>query len=158
MILVALLGPSPRPRNTMACSRYSQTAIGFPTPGWDDISPRPSCAQVRFLVPCRPSFALKSTAYSSESSRQSIKHIATAPLELAKINRPLEPVPLIETVELDLWVNSYRRSRVLLPFPSISILHASIPAIKSLVSATTQSFRIGFEISLPTIMPDLAVC
>ena len=56
--------------------------------------------------------------------------------------------------ELDFWVV------VLEPFPSISVLNASIPAVKSLVDASTRTFRIDTQdvTTLPTTMPDLTVC
>lgn len=79
-------------------------------------------------------------------SRRLIKHVAAAPLELARNDwtaRLLEMAPAIRTVEFDFWVGSYSRPEVLQSFTSIPTLNASIPAIKSLISVATQTFCIG---------------
>lgn len=51
--------------------------------------------------------------------------------------------PAIRTIEFDFWVGSYSRPEVLESFTSIPTLNASISAIKSLINASTLSFRIG---------------
>lgn len=71
-----------------------------------------------------------------KTSRHLIKHVAAAPLELARndwVGRLLGLAPAIKTIEFDFWVG----------FASIPTLDASIPAIKSLIGASTQTFRIG---------------
>lgn len=81
-----------------------------------------------------------------EHSRHLIKHVAAAPLELARndwAGRLLELAPAIRTIEFDFWVGSYSRPEVLESFTSIPTLNASISAIKSLINASTLSFRIG---------------
>ena len=83
-----------------------------------------------------------------ERSRRLIKHIAAAPLDPSKIDwvhQLLQLAPTTKTIEFDFWVVSYQSPRVLEPFARISILHASIPAIKSLINASTQTFRIGIR-------------
>ena len=81
-------------------------------------------------------------------SRQLIKHVAVAPLELARtdwIDRLLELAPDTRIVEFDFWVASCQRPRILEPVATISILNASIPAIKSSINVSTQTFRIGIR-------------
>ena len=81
-------------------------------------------------------------------SRQLIKHVVAAPLELARtdwIDRLLQLAPDTRTIELDFWVASCNKPRVLEPVATIKILNASIPAIKSSINASTQTFRIGIR-------------
>ena len=81
-------------------------------------------------------------------SRHLIKHVVAAPLELARtdwIHQLLELAPDTRTVEFDFWVASCQRPRILEPVATISILNASIPAIKSSVNTSTQTFRIGIR-------------
>ncbi|CAD6587155.1 MAG: hypothetical protein ASARMPREDX12_002763 [Alectoria sarmentosa] len=81
-----------------------------------------------------------------EQSRHLIKHVAAAPLEVAKydwVGRLLKLAPAVKTVDFDFWVGSFQRPDVLGSFTSISTLTASVPAIKSLINASTQTFRIG---------------
>ena len=81
-------------------------------------------------------------------SRQLIKHVVAAPVELARtdwIDRLLQLAPDARTVGFDFWVASCQRPRILEPVTTTSILNASIPAIKSSVSTSTQTFRIGIR-------------
>ena len=81
-------------------------------------------------------------------SRQLIKHVVAAPLELARsdwIDRLLQLAPHTRTVELDFWVATCQIPRILEPVARSSILNASIPAIKSSINASTQTFRIGIR-------------
>lgn len=81
-----------------------------------------------------------------ERSRQLIKHVAAAPMALNKnrwLDRLLEMAPAIKTIEFDFWVGSYRKPDILESSTSVATLNASIPAIKRLINASTQTFRIG---------------
>ena len=81
-------------------------------------------------------------------SRQLIKHVVAAPLELARtdwIDRLLELAPDTRTVEFDFWVHARQNPRILEPVGTISTLNASIPAIKSSINTSTQTFRIGIR-------------
>lgn len=83
-----------------------------------------------------------------ERSRHLIKHVAAAPLELSKndwAGRLLEMATAVKIVEFDFWVGSFRESDILESFTSIPTLTASIPAIKSLINVSTQTFRIGTQ-------------
>lgn len=82
-----------------------------------------------------------------EQSRHLIKHVAVAPLlEIARndwAGQLLDLAPATKTIEFDFWVTSYRNPRVLAFSSSVSTLNASISAIKSLITASTQTFRIA---------------
>lgn len=85
-----------------------------------------------------------------EQSRHLIKDVAAAPLELERIGWPsrlLHLAPAIKTIQFDFWLASYRHRHqtpyVLESIAATSTLDASIPAIQSLISASTQIFRIG---------------
>ncbi len=81
-----------------------------------------------------------------DQSRRLIKHVAVAPLELARndwVGRLLELAPVVKTIEFDFWIGSYSYPHTLYSSTSIPTLNASITAIKSLVNASTQTFRIG---------------
>lgn len=81
-----------------------------------------------------------------ERSRNLIKYVAAAPLDPIRsdwVAPLLELLPAIKTVEFDFWLRTCQTPHVLEPFTSIPTLNASIPAIKSLVTASTQTFRIG---------------
>ena len=82
-------------------------------------------------------------------SRQLIKHVVAAPLEPARtdwIDRLLELAPDTRTVEFDFWVlSSHQNPRICEPVATIPTLNASIPAIKSSISTSTQIFRIGIR-------------
>ncbi|KAL9133180.1 MAG: hypothetical protein Q9175_005640 [Cornicularia normoerica] len=67
--------------------------------------------------------------------RHLIKHVAAAPLEPTRndwVGQVLELAPATKTIEFDFWVG-------------LGILNASIPQIKSLINASTQTFRIGIR-------------
>ena len=81
-----------------------------------------------------------------EQSRQMIKHVAAAPLQLARndwVGQLLSLAPATTTIEFDFWVGSRHNPHALESLTSIPTLNASIPAIKSLVNTLTQTFRIG---------------
>ena len=81
-----------------------------------------------------------------QRSRQLIKHVVVAPLELDRtdwMNRLLELAPDTRTVEFDFWVATGQTPRTLEPVATTSVLNASIPAIGSSINASTQTFRIG---------------
>ena len=83
-----------------------------------------------------------------EQSRYLIKHVAVAPLEIARndwVGRLLDLAPATKTIEFDFWVSSYHNPRVLDFSPSVPTLNSSIPAIKSLITASTQTFCIGIR-------------
>ncbi|CAF9922128.1 hypothetical protein IMSHALPRED_005356 [Imshaugia aleurites] len=91
-----------------------------------------------------------------EHSRLLIKHVAVAPLELERndwVGRLLQLASTITTLEFDYWIDSYcdysQYPYVLRTFTSKPTLNASIPAIKSLVTASTQSFRLGVRRRYP---------
>ncbi|CAF9942521.1 MAG: hypothetical protein ALECFALPRED_009785 [Alectoria fallacina] len=89
---------------------------------------------------------LQKPSFLPEQSRHLIKHVAAAPLEVAKhdwVGRLLKLAPAVKIVDFDFWIGSFQRPHVLESFTSISTLTASVPAIKSLISASTQTFRIG---------------
>lgn len=86
-----------------------------------------------------------------ERSRQMIKHVAAAPLELVRndwVGQLLSLAPATKTIEFDFWVGSRRNPHALESLTSIPILNASIPAIKSLINTSTQTFRIGTRDSI----------
>lgn len=80
-----------------------------------------------------------------EQSRHLIKHVAVAPLlEIARndwAGQFLDLAPVTKTIEYDFWVRSYLNPRILELSSSICTLNASIPMIKSLITASTQTFR-----------------
>ena len=82
-------------------------------------------------------------------SRQLIKHVVAAPLELARtdwIDRLLELAPDTRTVEFDIWVLACHQNPFKWePVATIPTLNASIPAIKSSINTSTQTFRIGIR-------------
>lgn len=81
-----------------------------------------------------------------EHSRHLIKHVAAAPLEPTRndwAGRLLELAPATKTIEFDFWVGSYQTPDVLESWTGIAIINASIPAIKSLITTSTQIFSIG---------------
>ena len=81
-----------------------------------------------------------------ERSRQLIKHVVVAPLELSRrdwVGQLLELALNVKVVEFDFWIGYPLRPYTLESFQSILTLGASIPAIKSLINAPTQTFRIG---------------
>ena len=86
-----------------------------------------------------------------ERARHLIKHVAVAPLELDRNDdwggRLLQLAPAIKTIDFDFWVHSDyhhdRRHQTWRPFTSTTTLNGSLPAIKSLINLSTQSFRIG---------------
>lgn len=82
-----------------------------------------------------------------EQSRHLIKHVAFAPfLEKPRkdwAGQLLRLAPATKTIEFDFWVSSYSNPRVLAFTSLVSTLNASIPAIKSLITASTQMFRIA---------------
>lgn len=81
-----------------------------------------------------------------ERSRQLIKHVVAAPLELGRndwVGQLLELAPNVKAVEFDLWIGYPLMPHRLDPSKFIRTLGASIPAIKSLINASTQIFRIG---------------
>ena len=81
-----------------------------------------------------------------ERSRQLIKHVVAAPLELGRhgwVGQLLELAPNVKVVEFDFWIGYPLMPHQLNPSKSIRALGASIPAIKSLINASTQTFRIG---------------
>ena len=89
---------------------------------------------------------LQTPSLLPERSRHLIKHVAIAPLELTKndwVDKLLELSLMTKTIEFDLWVGLFRRPYLLEPLASIPTLNASIPAIKRLINASTQTFRIG---------------
>ena len=89
---------------------------------------------------------LRNPSLLSERSRQLIKHVVAAPLELSRkdwVGQLLELAPNVKIVEFDFWIGYPLRPYTLGSFQSILTLGASIPAIKSLINASTQTFRIG---------------
>ena len=86
-----------------------------------------------------------------EGARHLIKHVAVAPLEGDRNGdwggRLLQLAPAIKTIEFDFWVladyHRNRRHQIWRPFTSTTTLNVSLPAIKSLINLSTQSFRIG---------------
>lgn len=86
-----------------------------------------------------------------ERSRQLIKHIAAAPLELSNpdwISQLLELAPATTKIEFDFWFFSCQSARglsILEPSARLSILNASIPAIERLVNTSTVTFCIGIR-------------
>lgn len=89
---------------------------------------------------------LRNPSLLSERSRQLIKHIVAAPLELGRkdwVGQLRELAPNVKVVEFDFWIGYPLRPYTLESFQSILTLGASIPAIKSLINASTQTFRIG---------------
>lgn len=87
-----------------------------------------------------------------EQSRHLIKNVAVAPLlEITRndwAGRLLDLAPATKTIEFDFWVSYYFNPRILGPrvlqlSSSVSTLNATIPAIKSLITASTQTFRIA---------------
>ena len=86
-----------------------------------------------------------------ERSRQLIKHIAAAPLELSKldwISQLLQLAPATTIIEFDFWFVSYQSARglsILEPPARLSILNASIPAIERLINTSTVTFCIGIR-------------
>ena len=89
---------------------------------------------------------LRKPSLLPERSRQLIKHVVAAPLERDRndwAGQLLELAPNVKTVEFDFWIGYPLMRYNLDPFQSIRTLGASIPAIKSLINASTQTFRIG---------------
>ena len=89
---------------------------------------------------------LRNPSLLSERSRQLIKHVVAAPLELSRkdwVGQLLQLAPNVKIVEFDFWVGYPLRPYTLESFQSIRTLGASIPAIESLINASTQIFRIG---------------
>lgn len=86
-----------------------------------------------------------------QRSRQLIKHIVAAPLELSKpdwISQLLELAPATTKIEFDFWFvtrQSPRGLSILEPSARLSILDASIPVIKSLINTSTLTFCIGIR-------------
>ena len=83
-----------------------------------------------------------------ERSRQFIKHVIAAPFELARtdwIDRLLDLAPDTRIVEFDFWVTWWHLAPLLELRAPISVLNASIPAIKSSINTSTQTFRIGIR-------------
>ena len=82
-----------------------------------------------------------------EQSRHLIKHVAFAPF-LETFGKDwagqfLCLAPATKTIEFDFWVSTYHNTRLLAFSPSGSTLNAYIPAIKSLITASTQTLRIA---------------
>ena len=89
---------------------------------------------------------LRNPSLLSERSRQLIKHVVAAPLEPSRkdwVDQLLELAPNVKVVEFDFWIGYPLRPYTLESFQSILTLGASIPTIKSLINASTQTFRIG---------------
>ena len=89
---------------------------------------------------------LQSPSLLPERSRQLIKHVIAAPLEPSRkdwVGQLLELAPNAKVVEFDFWIGYPLRPYTLESFQSVLTLNASIPAIKSLINPSTQSFRIG---------------
>ena len=83
-----------------------------------------------------------------EQSRHLIKHVAVAPLlEWTRhdwAGRLLDLAPATKTIEFDFWIRrSYHSPRNLELSSSVSTLNASITMIKSLITTSTQTFRVA---------------
>ena len=89
---------------------------------------------------------LRNPSLLPERSRQLIKHVVAAPLELSRkdwVGQLLELAPNVKVIEFDFWIGHPLSPYTLESFQSVLALNASIPAIKSLINESTQTFRIG---------------